>query len=89
MGAATADSRCVQAPIVSIKDDAPRSGKRSQSICVSHLLFVGYEDGTSQHAPTVYFWPPLPEWFLIEPTETKEAMDDFVDAMEKATKSSR
>jgi len=53
------------------------------------LLFVGYEDGTSQHAPTVYFWPPLPEWFLIEPTETKEAMDDFVDAMEKATKSSR
>lgn len=28
-------------------------------------------------------WLLVPECFLIEPTETKEAMDDFIDAMAK------
>ena len=39
----------------------------------------------NQHAPTIYFPLLVPECFLIEPneTETKEAMDDFVDAMEQ------
>ncbi|WP_239549940.1 hypothetical protein [Alloalcanivorax marinus] len=37
----------------------------------------------NQHAPTIYFPLLMPECFLIEPTETKEAMDDFVDAMAK------
>ncbi|MCQ6262856.1 aminomethyl-transferring glycine dehydrogenase subunit GcvPB [Alcanivorax sp. MM125-6] len=39
----------------------------------------------NQHAPTAYFPLLVPECFLIEPTETetKEAMDDFVDAMEQ------
>ncbi|MFP1680592.1 hypothetical protein ACLD02_17990 [Alloalcanivorax sp. C16-2] len=37
----------------------------------------------NQHAPTIYFPLLVPECFLIEPTETKEAMDDFVDAMAK------
>ena len=39
----------------------------------------------NQHAPTIYFPLLVPECFLIEPTETetKEAMDDFIDAMAK------
>jgi glycine dehydrogenase subunit 2 len=39
----------------------------------------------NQHAPTTYFPLLVPECFLIEPTETeaKEALDEFVDAMEK------
>ena len=37
----------------------------------------------SQHAPTIYFPLLVPECFLVEPTETKEAMDDFIDAMAK------
>ena len=37
----------------------------------------------NQHAPTIYFPLPVPECFLIEPTETKEATDDFIDAMAK------
>ncbi|UWN49845.1 putative glycine dehydrogenase (decarboxylating) subunit 2 [Alcanivorax sp. ALC70] len=39
----------------------------------------------NQHAPTAYFPLLVPECFLIEPTETetKEALDDFVAAMEK------
>jgi len=39
----------------------------------------------NQHAPTIYFPLLVPECFLIEPTETetKEAMDDCVDAMEQ------
>ncbi|MBQ0754066.1 MAG: aminomethyl-transferring glycine dehydrogenase subunit GcvPB [Gammaproteobacteria bacterium] len=38
----------------------------------------------NQHAPTTYFPLLVPECFLIEPTETeaKEALDEFVDAME-------
>ena len=37
----------------------------------------------NQHAPTTYFPLLVPECFLIEPTETesKEALDAFVDAM--------
>ena len=37
----------------------------------------------NQHAPTTYFPLLVPECFLIEPTETesKEALDEFVDAM--------
>jgi len=34
-------------------------------------------------APTIYFPLLVPEYFLIEPTETKEAMDDFIGAMAK------
>ena len=36
-------------------------------------------------APAIYFRLLVPECFLIEPTETetKEAMDDFIDAMAK------
>tara|TARA_R110001606_G_scaffold345151_3_gene493974 strand:- start:1467 stop:1856 length:390 start_codon:yes stop_codon:yes gene_type:complete len=39
----------------------------------------------NQHAPTIYSPMLVPECFLIEAseTETKEAMDDFVDAMAK------
>ncbi len=39
----------------------------------------------NQHAPTIYFPLLVPECFLIEPTETetKEAMDDFIDATAK------
>lgn len=39
----------------------------------------------NQHAPTIYFPLLVPECFLIEPTETetKEALDEFVLAMEK------
>jgi glycine dehydrogenase subunit 2 len=37
----------------------------------------------NQHAPTIYLPLLVPECFLIEPTETKEAMDDFIDAMAK------
>lgn len=39
----------------------------------------------NQHAPTIYFPLLVPECFLIEPTETesKEALDEFVDAMAK------
>ncbi|MBT8421111.1 MAG: aminomethyl-transferring glycine dehydrogenase subunit GcvPB, partial [Gammaproteobacteria bacterium] len=38
-----------------------------------------------QHAPTIYFPLLVPECFLIEPTETesKEALDAFIDAMIK------
>ncbi|PHS72847.1 MAG: glycine dehydrogenase (aminomethyl-transferring), partial [Alcanivorax sp.] len=38
----------------------------------------------NQHAPTTYFPLLVPECLLIEPTETesKEAMDDFIAAME-------
>ena len=38
----------------------------------------------NQHAPTTYFPLLVPECFLIEPTETetKEALDEFVSAME-------
>ena len=38
----------------------------------------------NQHAPTTYFPLLVPECFLIEPTETetKEALDEFVAAME-------
>ena len=37
----------------------------------------------NQHAPTTYFPLLVPECFLIEPTETesKEALDEFVEAM--------
>ena len=37
----------------------------------------------NQHAPTIYFPLLVPECFLIEPTETKEAMDGFIGAMAK------
>ncbi len=37
----------------------------------------------NQHAPTIYFPLLVPECFLIEPTETesKEALDEFIDVM--------
>nr|WP_286962178.1 hypothetical protein [Idiomarina sp.] len=35
----------------------------------------------NQHAPTAFFPLLVPECFLIEPTETKEAMHHFIDAM--------
>ena len=39
----------------------------------------------NQHAPTAYFPLLVPECFLIEPTETEtvEALDEFVDAMQQ------
>ncbi|MFP1680591.1 hypothetical protein ACLD02_17985 [Alloalcanivorax sp. C16-2] len=37
----------------------------------------------NQHTPTIGFPLLVPECFLIEPTETNEAMDDFVGAMAK------
>ncbi len=39
----------------------------------------------NQHAPIIYFPQLVPECFPREPTETetKEAMDDFIDAMAK------
>jgi len=37
----------------------------------------------NQQAPTIYFPLLVPECFLIEPTETKKAVDDFIDAMTK------
>ena len=39
----------------------------------------------NQHAPTTYFPLLVPECFLIEPTETetRETLDEFIDAMEK------
>ncbi len=45
----------------------------------------------NQHAPTVYFPLLVPECFLIEPTETetKEALDRFVDAMENILKEAK
>ncbi len=37
----------------------------------------------NQHAPTIYFPLLVPQCFLIEPTEIKEAIDDFIDATAK------
>ena len=37
----------------------------------------------NQQAPTIYFPLLVPECFLIEPTETKKAVDDFIGAMAK------
>lgn len=39
----------------------------------------------NQHAPTIYLPLLVPGCYLIEPTETqtKEAMEDFIDAMVK------
>jgi glycine dehydrogenase subunit 2 len=43
------------------------------------------------HAPTTYFPLLVPECLLIEPTETesKETLDDFVNAMEKILEEAR
>lgn len=45
----------------------------------------------NQHAPTTYFPLLVPECLLIEPTETetKEALDEFIDAMAKILEEAR
>ncbi|PWG62962.1 aminomethyl-transferring glycine dehydrogenase subunit GcvPB [Sediminicurvatus halobius] len=62
--------------IVSLKREAKELGCGAMDFA-KRLLDYGF------HAPTAYFPLLVPEAFLIEPTETesKEALDGFVDAM--------
>lgn len=62
--------------IVTLKNEA-RTLKVTAMDLAKRLLDLGF------HAPTVYFPLLVPECLLIEPTETesKETLDQFVDAM--------
>jgi len=62
--------------IVTLKKEAKELGVNAMDFA-KRLLDYGY------HAPTTYFPLLVPECLLIEPTETetKEALDGFVDAM--------
>jgi glycine dehydrogenase subunit 2 len=62
--------------IISVKRQAKELGVTAMDIA-KRLLDHGY------HAPTTYFPLLVPECLLIEPTETesKEALDSFVEAM--------
>ena len=64
--------------IVTLKQQKNESGVTATDFA-KRLLDYG------QHAPTTYFPLLVPECFLIEPTETesREALDGFVDAMVK------
>ena len=62
--------------ILTLKKEAKNLGVNAMDFA-KRLLDYGH------HAPTTYFPLLVPECFLIEPTETesKEALDDFVQAM--------
>jgi glycine dehydrogenase subunit 2 len=62
--------------IITLKRQAKRAGVTAMDFA-KRLLDYGF------HAPTTYFPLLVPECLLIEPTETesKEALDAFVDAM--------
>ncbi len=64
--------------ILTLRQEAKRLGVRAMDVA-KRLLDYG------QHAPTTYFPLLVPECLLIEPTETesKEALDTFLDAMVK------
>jgi len=64
--------------IVTLKRQAKELGITAMDFA-KRLLDYGY------HAPTTYFPLIVPECFLIEPTETesKDALDGFVEAMKK------
>ncbi|MDH5613964.1 MAG: aminomethyl-transferring glycine dehydrogenase subunit GcvPB, partial [Gammaproteobacteria bacterium] len=64
--------------IVTLKRQAKEQGVTAMDFA-KRLLDYGF------HAPTTYFPLLVPECFLIEPTETesKEALDGFIEAMQK------
>jgi glycine dehydrogenase subunit 2 len=64
--------------ILTLKREAKELGVNAMDFA-KRLLDYG------QHAPTTYFPLLVPECFLIEPTETesREALDEFISAMEK------
>ncbi len=64
--------------ILTLRGEARDMGVKAMDVA-KRLLDYG------QHAPTTYFPLLVPECLLIEPTETesKEALDEFVDAMVK------
>jgi glycine dehydrogenase subunit 2 len=64
--------------ILTLKREAKTLGVNAMDFA-KRLLDYG------QHAPTTYFPLLVPECFLIEPTETesREALDEFISAMEK------
>ncbi len=72
------DRRASHEFIITLKNEA-REHHVSAMDFAKRLLDLGY------HAPTTYFPLLVPECLLIEPTETeaKEALDGFMDALEK------
>lgn len=64
--------------IVTLKQEAKQLGVTAMDVA-KRLLDYGF------HAPTTYFPLLVPECLLIEPTETesKETLDQFIDAMSK------
>ncbi len=70
--------RAVHEFIVTIKQLKERNGVTAMDVA-KRLLDFGH------HAPTTYFPLLVPECLLIEPTETesKEVLDDFVEAMRR------
>lgn len=72
------DRRATHEFIVSCSDLKKNHGVTAMDVA-KRLLDFGV------HAPTTYFPLIIPECLLIEPTETesKETMDQFIDAMEK------
>lgn len=57
--------------------------KQNKEMGVSAMDFAKRLLDYNQHAPTTYFPLLVPECFLIEPTETesKETLDEFIEAM--------
>jgi len=74
--AAYPDRRASHEFIITLKHEAKTLGVNAMDVA-KRLLDHGF------HAPTTYFPLLVPECLLIEPTEseTKEALDGFVDAM--------
>jgi len=70
--------------IITLRREAKETGVKAMDFA-KRLLDYG------QHAPTTYFPLLVPECLLIEPTETesKEALDHFVDAMAKIRQEAR
>jgi glycine dehydrogenase subunit 2 len=70
--------------IVTLKKLKDETGVSAMD-AAKRLLDKGY------HAPTTYFPMLVPECFLIEPTETetKEALDGFIQAMEEIAREAR
>ena len=76
--AAYPERRATHEFIITLRKEARELGVKAMDVA-KRLLDYGH------HAPTTYFPLLVPECFLIEPTETesKEALDDFIDAMVK------
>jgi glycine dehydrogenase subunit 2 len=70
--------------ILTLREEARDLGVTAMDVA-KRLLDFGF------HAPTTYFPLLVPECLLIEPTETesKETLDDFVNAMEKILEEAR